>query len=274
MFESHLYINAANHSIGDITTMITKPIAAGPVFRTEVYTGGKNEAPFTDLGPSEIDAINACLDMGIEHFNMVSPKLARIIEPQREDFFTWAGFAKAAMDDKVIGFPSKPGGLGVTWITPQSIYRSATDDTQYNGWETNSNEVELVAGTPKPLFGDIEGTVIKYYKSYNQMPERSFSVIAKDGLIEIGSTPSFRVQRIYTESDTQYGVIAEPPTNILPIEKCTSLYVHKTIGQVPLWYDLGIRWEVLPIKSCTATIIPIGLTFYEHSFMPTLEART
>jgi hypothetical protein len=72
------------------------------------------------LTKPEIQAIEACLDMGIEHFEMTSPKLARIIAAQREDFITWGGFAKAAMDDKVIGFPSKPGGIGVCWINPQS----------------------------------------------------------------------------------------------------------------------------------------------------------
>ena len=235
-------------------------------FNTSIYSGGKGSAPFTDLDEAEIQAIEACLDMGIEHFEMTSPKLARIFAAQREDFITWGGFAKAAMDDKVIGFPSKPGGIGVCWINPQSRQFSSSDTyTQYNGWTINSNEVAAItAGTKDYFFGD--GT--HWYKSYPIAPNRSMSIIAKDGLVEIGTTPSFQVHQIKTENDTQYGIIAEPPTYMLPIEDNLGIYVHKTLGQIPLWYDLGIEWSFLPLRDCTPVVMLAGLTFYEHEFLP------
>lgn len=255
---------------------ITRPIEAGTTFNTPVYTGGKKEAPYTDLSPTEIDAISACLDAGFEHFAMTSPKLASIYQAQKQDIITWAGFAKAAMDNKVISYPSAPGGIGVCWINPQSIYHSGSDDTQYIGWEPNTNNVVgtggtgLAAGVEDYLFGD--GS--HYYKSYDVMPERAMSVILKDGLIEIGTTPSFMVHRYISESDTQYGIISEPPTYTLPIEQGVGLYLHKTLGMIPLWNDLGIKWSFLPIRSGTPTIIPVGVTFFEHSYLPIPEART
>ena len=241
-------------------------------FNTSIYSGGKGSAPFTDLDEAEIQAIEACLDMGIEHFEMTSPKLARIIAAQKEDFITWGGFAKAAMDDKVIGFPSKPGGIGVCWINPQSRQYSSNDDyTQYNGWTINSNEVAAItAGMKDYFFGD--GT--HWYKSYPIAPNRSMSIIAKDGLVEIGTTPSFQVHQIKTENDTQYGIIAEPPTYMLPIDDNLGVYVHKTLGQIPLWYDLGIEWSFLPIRTCTPVVMMAGLTFYEHTFLSSPVARS
>jgi len=241
-------------------------------FNTSIYSGGKGSAPFTDLDEAEIQAIEACLDMGIEHFEMTSPKLARIFAAQREDFITWGGFAKAAMDDKVIGFPSKPGGIGVCWINPQSRQYSSSDGyTQYNGWTINSNEVAAITADVKDyFFGD--GT--HWYKSYPTAPNRSMSIIAKDGLVEIGTTPSFQVHQIKTENDTQYGIIAEPPTYMLPIDDNLGIYVHKTLGQIPLWYDLGIEWSFLPIRTCTPVVMMAGLTFYEHTFLSSPVARS
>ena len=241
-------------------------------FNTSIYSGGKGSAPFTDLDEAEIQAIEACLDMGIEHFEMTSPKLARIFAAQRGDFITWGGFAKAAMDDKVIGFPSKPGGIGVCWINPQSRQYSSNDDyTQYNGWTINSNEVAAItAGMKDYFFGDGKN----WYKSYPIAPNRSMSIIAKDGLVEIGTTPSFQVHQIKTENDTQYGIIAEPPTYMLPIDDNLGVYVHKTLGQIPLWYDLGIEWSFLPIRTCTPVVMMAGLTFYEHTFLSSPVARS
>lgn len=243
-------------------------------FNTSIYSGGKGSAPFTDLDEAEIQAIEACLDMGIEHFEMTSPKLARIIAAQREDFITWGGFAKAAMDDKVIGFPSKPGGIGVCWINPQSRQFSPDNDyTKHNGWTIDSNELTGVeageltgveAGKTNYFFGDED----HWYKSYPTAPNRSMSIIAKDGLVEIGTTPSFQIHQIKTENDTQYGIIAEPPTYMLPIEDNLGVYVHKTLGQIPLWYDLGIKWSFLPLRDCIPVVVLAGLTFYEHTFLP------
>ena len=99
------------------------------------------------------------------------------------------------------------------------------------------------------------------------------SIIAKDGLVEIGTTPSFQIHQIKTENDTQYGIIAEPPTYMLPIEDNLGVYVHKTLGQIPLWYDLGIRWSFLPLRDCTPVVVLAGLTFYEHTFLSKPEAR-
>ena len=254
-----------------VYTMAVREIST-KTFNTSIYSGGKGSAPFTDLDEAEIQAIEACLDMGIEHFEMTSPKLARIIAAQREDFITWGGFAKAAMDDKVIGFPSKPGGIGVCWINPQSRQFSSSDTyTQYNGWTINSNELaEITAGEKDYFFGD--GT--NWYKSYPTTPKRSMSIIAKDGLVEIGTTPSFQVHQIKTENDTQYGIIAEPPTYMLPIDDNLGVYVHKTLGQIPLWYDLGVEWSFLPLRTCTPVVMLAGVTFYEHEFLPNPVVRT
>ena len=100
------------------------------------------------------------------------------------------------------------------------------------------------------------------------------SIIAKDGLVEIGTTPSFQVHQIKTENDTQYGIIAEPPTYMLPIDDNLGVYVHKTLGQIPLWYDLGVEWSFLPIRTCTPVVVMAGLTFYEHEFLPYPVVRT
>jgi hypothetical protein len=147
--------------------------------------------------------------------------------------------------------------------SPGSI--SSNDDyTQYNGWTINSNELAAVEAGQTWIISS--ATATHWYRSYPTAPKRSMSIIAKDGLVEIGTTPSFQVHQIKTENDTQYGIIAEPPTYMLPIEDNLGIYVHKTLGQIPLWYDLGIEWSFLPLRDCTPVVMLAGLTFYEHEF--------
>ena len=243
------------------------------MFTTPIYSGGRTEVTTTPLSQDERNAVLRCYEMGVEHARMTAPQVAAILESQRDDFLVWAEVAKAAMDDQPITFPSKPGTIGVCWINPQSRQYSSTagDLTQYNGWTINTNEItETTAGTLGYFFGN--GTY--YYKSYPTKPNRSMSVIAKDGLIEIGSTPSFMLTQIKTEATTQYGVVSEPPTFLLPAETGKGVYIHKTIGMVPLYNDLGIEWSFLPIRKCTPVIIPIGLTFYEHGFLQKPAVRS
>lgn len=242
------------------------------MFNTPIYSGGRTEVTTTPLSQDERNAVIRCFEMGVEHARMVSPQVAAILEAQRDDFMVWAEVAKAAMDDQPITFPSKPGSIGVCWINPQSLLYSSNDGyTQYNGWTNNTNEVAATtAGTLDYLFGD----ATHYYKSYPTKPYRSMSIIAKDGLIEVGTTPSFMVSQIKTEATTQYGVVSEPPTFLLPAENGKGIYVHKTIGMVPLYNDLGLKWSFLPIRSCTPVIIPAGLTFYEHGFLSEPTARS
>ena len=242
------------------------------MFTTPVYSGGRTEVTTTPLSQEERNAILRCYEMGVEHARMTAPQVAAILESQRDDFLVWAEVAKAAMDDQPITFPSKPGTIGVCWFNPQTRQYSASDDTQYNGWTIDTNEITATtAGTLDYFFGD--GNASHHYKSYPTKPNRSMSVIAKDGLIEIGSTPSFMLTQIKTEATTQYGVVSEPPTFLLPAETGKGVYIHKTIGMVPLYNDLGIKWSFLPIRSCTPVIIPLGLTFYEHGFLSAPAVR-
>lgn len=235
------------------------------MFTTPIYSGGRTEVTTSPLSKDERDAVLRCYEMGVEHARMTAPQVAALLEAQRNDFLIWAEVAKAAMDDQPITFPSKPGTIGVCWLNPQSRQYSSSDGyTQYNGWTINTNEIAAVtAGTADYFFGD--GT--NNYKSYPTKPYRSMSVIAMDGMLEIGTTPSFMVSQIKTEATTQYGIMSEPPTYLLPAEEGKGIYIHKTLGMVPLYFDLGLTWSFLPIRSCTPVILPIGLTFYEHGFL-------
>lgn len=241
------------------------------MFKTPIYSGGRTELTTTQLSPDERAAVMRCFDMGVDHARMTAPQVAAILEAQRDDFLVWAEVAKAAFDDQPITFPSKPGSIGVCWLNPQSRQYSSSDGTgQYNGWTINTNEVAATtAGTLDYFFGD--GT--NYYKSYATKPYRAMSVIAKDGLVEIGTTPSFMLSQIKTEATTQYGIVSEPPTFLLPAEEGKGVYIHKTIGMVPLYNDLGLMWSFLPIRSCTPVILALGLTFYEHAYLTAPAAR-
>jgi hypothetical protein len=225
---------------------------------------GREQLPYADLAPEEIDAIRRVFRTGVEHLKKISPKIAIEIERQEQLAIEFAAIAKGTFPirGKNYTFPSIPGHLGVAWLFPQAIKYSATVPTSYS---TNSWDIPLTAGTKAYLLGSDTA----YYTTSSASDARSFILIFNNGIVEFGSTPSAQQFRLISEAKSDWGIYTVEPLLEVPIEPNLAIYQYPTpLGALFVDYSRGVKWYFLPTRSGTATIKLLGLVYYEHGFAP------
>jgi len=242
--------------------------------RVNIFFGGRNDIEYTPLTQSEIDAINLCLDINISRIRKIAPSIAADLELQRPTLIKFGGVAKAKFPgQKSITFPSQSGNIGVNFLFPAAIrYYNAKSSSYptYSDFAINSWDITLTAGTATYLFG----SSAQFYKASPTLEQHSMLVIAQHGLIEVGTTPRFEQQRIITQAESKYGIIAEHPLNTIPIETHKWLYQHPTPGIIPVYHDFGIRWTIMPMSTGVSTLRLLGLVYYEHDLYSDLTYVT
>ena len=228
-----------------------------------------NYAPISE---EERKWIGYVFDYGLNHLRKILPSVAADIAQQREAVFQWASVAKATFPvRKNYEFPSTTGSLGVAWLFPGGIKYAATpseSEPAYTSYSTNSWDLSLTAGTPVYFFGD--GT--NFYKASPTTDKHSFILVFKDGIIELGTTPSLYAFQLKSEGKQDYGVYTVQPIKEIPVERATIAYQYPTpMGMLPISYDRGIMFGAMPDRTGTSTIKLLGLVFYEHDLYPNLS---
>jgi len=232
-----------------------------------IFAGGREVVDYIELTDQEQEAIHTVVDNVGKLLRRVSSALADDWEAQRSAFIKMGGIAKGLFPEaKPISFPSEPGMIGVIPIIPQAIKYAATPSATYpcyTDYATNSWDISLTAGTASYLLG----SSANYYKASPTTNAHSFMVIAQNGIIEVGSTPSLDQFRVITEVSTKYGIYAPHALVDQTIEVNKSIYQYPTLGMIPVFHDLGIKLSAMPIATKTADIRMLGLVFYEHDFL-------
>jgi hypothetical protein len=231
-----------------------------------VFMGDRESVVYTPLESDEAAAIQKVFNYGLNQLRRISPKIASDIEPQLSIALKVAGVFKDMIPEKKsYTFPSQTGTLGVAWLFPQAIKYATTVPTSYN---TNSWDIPLTAGSKAYLFGD--GT--NYYRTSSTTGAHSAILVFNNGLIEIGSTPKIEQFRLIAEGFTKYGIYTVAPIVEERIEENRLIYQYPTpLGAVPIFYDKGVMWSLMPRASGPATIKLLGLVFYEHDFASDLK---
>jgi len=239
-----------------------------------IFAGGREVVDHVPLTEAEQDAVHRVVDLMVRMLRRIAPPLADDVEFQRNAFVKWAGVAKGIFpEEKPISFPSEPGTIGVNPIIPQAVKyttspsSSAPAYTDYNG---NTWEISLTAGTAAYLLG----SSANYYKASPTTGQHSFMVIAQNGIVEVGSTPSFNQFKYETEVANKYGVVAVHPLTDVSIVEEKPIYQYPTLGMIPVFHDLGIKISAMPVASRTADVRLVGLVFYEHDFLSSLTYRS
>lgn len=232
-----------------------------------IFGGGREVVEYAELTSSELEAIERCVRFGYELLRKISPDLAEDFLRHLPIFQKFGGIAKALFPgDKPIAFPSEPGKIGVNFIVPQLVKYVATPSPSapaYTSYSNNSWEISVTAGTPAYILGD--GT--NYYKASPIDNQRALLVIMKDGLVEVGTTPSTDQFKLWTEVQSRYGVYTIHPLVDQPIELGKTIYRYTTPGVIPVYHDLGIMWGFIPKRSGTVDMRLIGIAFFEHDLL-------
>lgn len=238
-----------------------------------MFSGGIDLYDVEQLSQEEADAVRYCFEKNVKMIENVSPKLAASIRPQREAFVKWASIAKGTFPEtKNFTYPGQIGGLGVDFLNPQ-LYKydtsPSTTNPSYTDYTGNTWNISLTADTIAYIAGD----ATYHYKGSPITNNHSFAVIAQDGIVELGSTPKITQMKFESEALDKYTPIAMSPLMIESIEENKTIYQYNTPGMIPLSHQHGMRIEVLPNATGTATIPLIGMVFYEYEFFP-MAARS
>jgi hypothetical protein len=250
----------------------------------KMFMGGRDTYDYEKLTDEEVDAVHLAFDKNLKRIENVSPKLAANLRPQREAFVKWAGIAKAVFPEtKSYAYPAVAGGLGADWITPEMFKYDTTPSgtypcySDYNATASADDtfDLTLTAGTMRMIAGyQTGGTLTSSYKGSKTTDKHSFVVLAQDGLVEVGTTPKINMLKFATDLENKYAYVSMNPLLTQTIEDNRTLYQYNTPGMIPMDHNVGTYIGVMPVTSGTCTIVPLGMVFYEYSFLDTLPRTT
>ena len=254
-----------------------RPVTVEELFAEELASGigiaslERREYSYVELTGSEQAKVLEAFDSGLAHLRKVLPEVADDIERQRSLVVKFAGVAKATFPSlKNYEHPSVPGSLGATWIFPQALKYAATPSSTYpcyTSYKTNSWDIDLTAGTAAYLFGD--GT--NFYRASPTTNQHSFLLVFQNGIVEFGSTPKIQQFRLISEGKQDYGIYSVEPLVEIEVERGKLAYQYPTpLGALPISYDRGVMWGVMPSETGTSTLKLLGMVFYEHDFASSL----
>ena len=208
-----------------------------------------------------------CFRTDVQQIAAVAPPVAESLSIQEDAFVKFAGVAKAIFpDDKPLRYPSEPGTIGVAPIVPCAVNWKATASSSYpcyTSYNDGTWEIDLTAGTIAYLLGDSSGN---YFKGSVTDDAHSMVVIAKDGIVEFGTTPKINQIHYKTEVQDKYGPICTHPLMEIPAETGKQYYQYPTLGMIPLYHNFGSMLRVYPNYTGSSKIALLGLVFYEHDF--------
>lgn len=227
-----------------------------------------------ELTGDERQCLRYVFNQGLKFLEKVAPSIASDIRKQEELVYLFAGVAKATFPTRrSYAYPPSPNNLSVAWLFPQAIRYAATpSDAQpcYTSYPANSWDVPCTAGTNVWLFGD--GT--NFYRASPTADAHSFVLVFKDGLVEVGSSPTFQQFLLRSEAMPKYGPYTVEPIKEIPVEPGKAIYQYETpYGAlfIPHTAGSGVMWGAKPMESGSRKVKLLGLVFYEFDFFKELK---
>jgi len=233
------------------------------------FEGARDTTERISLTDEEVDAVERVMDIYTKHLSKISPTVADLVERQRSVALKMAEVAKATFTvEKSITYPGTAGNIGINFLVPQAIRYVATPTATspaYTDYPANSWTLSLTAGTAEYLLG----STTNYYRANPADNNHVFFFVFEDGIIEVGSTPSFN--QFYLEHDgfTKYAPWTTHSLVDIDVEKL--VYIYNTIGVIPVYHNLGIKLSAMPTVTKTSEVRLLGLYFYEFDFHKTLK---
>jgi len=243
-----------------------------------IFLGGKPDTTYAPLTDDDKFAFDTAWKQLIRNLQKVAPQLVPDIARQYDTFLKWAQIAKAVVPSTSsilpLSYPARNGAIGVYPIFPQAINYPA-GATGYNspvtGYANDSWEVALTAptaaGTGVGTY--ILGSSTAFYRTSNQPGRKQITVIAQDGIVEVGTTPEIIQFQVQGEAEpNKYSFFATSPLQDISSDPRRPVYVYETPFQLPIWYDFGVKLLAVSKASYTASLRLIGMTFFEYGLFP------
>lgn len=238
----------------------------------KVFTGGRTDTEFEILSKNEEISISKMVRQHAVMLQYTSPILANTLMAHEKAIIKMGGVAKALFpNEKVIKHPGTQNSIVADIITPQALFWKNTPDASapcYNGYEPNSWDVNLTAGTEKYLFG----TESNYYETRKENENYMAAILLHNGLYEVGTAPKLSHMHVRTKQTDLYSPTAITPMADLSVDPDRPVYIHNTPGAILLTHDVGTQISVMPQLSGVSNLRWLGVAFYEYNHMGTLGA--
>ena len=230
-----------------------------------VILGGRETVNAVKLDSEEIKDAKNFISYLVSSYSRISPKLASLVEKHSEIIVKaieiYKAIAARDIGEKRFAFPPRSDTISAAPISPQFIRYVATasaDDPAYSDYPLNSFDLSLSAGTPRHLYG----TSTDYWSGKSKTKGPIMHVIFEDGIIEIGSTPKIIEVLAEFEDWRMLGALWEPYIVREAIEVGRMIYQYQTPGVLFVLPDRKFRLGVMPDKTGTSTVIPVGIALY------------
>lgn len=246
----------------NVEKLFAAEIAAG----IDIVAGGRNTVDYVEPSDEEQEIVRTIFENRAHQIKRISTAVYDSLMPQMEVFVKMAGIAKAVFpENRPIRYPSESGAIGCDFINlPHYIkYKAEFGDDSHTDYAKDTFNIAGEKGEIKYILGSSDN----WYRASPKSDAHSLLVFAKDGLLEIGSTPMFNQIQVTTEIQQKYAPITVNPLNqLLPVEEDKPIYQYPTLGVVPVYHNLGVKMAAKAVRTGTATVVPIGMIFYEHDF--------
>lgn len=228
--------------------------------------GALDREPFVE---DEVSVFNKFAEDSVDVLDKISPEIAKNFKDQVPLFRSVGEAFKAKVDKAFGGILPSSGQFGVGLIIPQDIRYVVTPSATnpaYSDYTLNSWKLSLTAGTRINILGD--GT--NFFKARPTTLYRCAMVIMKNGIIEVGTSPSLNQFLVKTER-TSYPAFTIHPLVDQPIEEGYTIYRYNLPFAIPLFHDFGVMLQGMPTISKTSEIRLFGVIFYEYDHRAALS---
>lgn len=255
---------------------VEKLFAAEIADGIDIVAGGRNTVDYVEPSDEEQEIVRTIFENRAHQIKRISTAVYDSLMPQMEVFVKMAGIAKAVFpENRPIRYPSESGAIGCDFINlpyyikyadPKDDKSSAYSDYKTGTFDISVTDKEFTSGNVrKYILGGPSST--EWYKASPASDAHSMLVFAKDGLLEVGSTPMFNQIQVTTEIQQKYAPVTVNPLNqLLPVEEDKPIYQYPTLGVIPVYHNLGVKIAAHATRAGTSTVVPLGMVFYEHDF--------
>ena len=253
--------------------MATSSMKVEDIFQGyDVLLGGIGPTlEISEFSEDELDLFDKFFKEVSDAMELVSPYVANELRNQKELILRIGEIFKAKVNDKTFGgSPPSPGQIGVAVLAPFDLHYtdspSATEPA-YTAYSNANWKLSITAGNAVYLLGD----ATNFFKASPTVGRRAMGIIIKNGIVEVGTSPSFLQFYARTEK-VDYAPWRAHTLQDQPVDPDRPIYVYSTPFAIPLWYDFGVRMAAMPNRDGVADLRLVGVIFYEYDYYSSLVA--
>jgi hypothetical protein len=232
------------------------------------------------LKPSEEQVLNAFIQW---YANVIEQELdaraANIIRrPETAQFLrALIGYFKASrlLTDKDLTHIVRSSNIGIAPLFPQAIKYNTTGAGANTGYNNNSWDIPVTAGTQAFILGGVSAGSPTFYKTSDygaagNQDRKHLIAVFPSGYFEVGSSPTVDQFLFESEEKMQISPFVVPPFQDSPLKLTYPVYQYHLPG---FWVDdvKGVRISFMPRQTKTMQLRLLGVVIYEFNFLSGLK---